>query len=281
MIISVFSFLFFLYKNHVSVQRAHARILQHVQQLHVRWLQLRGRWRQQRVLLQHANVQKSRVQVQQHKNHKTCQYTQKSHVHRLHHHHLAPRRFQVRVILVRRRNSNQAKVLTQVCNMWFHTLHLIFKELETIDLFWFNNIILLVIKTRINIICCMAGKQNWIYLHSLIWPCCMNFKRVFFSFCFNLLKLPVKHNSSCNQILRMSCFLRANIWIVYNSGTQFTCFVIFIFNFIYNRWGGRNSVGLSSDRGDRRRHCDVRHTEEIPKRLPEQRRISKPGVWRQ
>lgn len=65
---------------------------------------------------------------------------------------------------------------------------------------------------------------------------------------------------------------------MYNSGTQFTCFVIFIFNFIYNRWGGRNSVGLSSDRGDRRRHCDVRHTEEIPKRLPEQRRISKPGV---
>lgn len=69
------------------------------------------------------------------------------------------------------------------------------------------------------------------------------FQEGFFSFCFNLLKLPVKHNSSCNQILRMSCFQRANIWIVYNSGTQFTCFVIFIFNLFTT--GGAVGIALA------------------------------------
>lgn len=36
----------------------------------------------------------------------------------------------------------------------------------------------------------MAGKQNWIYLHSLIWPCCMNFKRFFFHFASIYLNFP-------------------------------------------------------------------------------------------
>lgn len=100
--------------------------------------------------------------------------------------------------------------------------------------------------------------------------------RVFFFILISFSKLSVKHICLLTKTLRI-CLGSLDF-------TSFTFhlhgfpFETFIFNCINNRRGGRNSVGLSSGWSDIRRHCDVRHTKKIPKRLPEQGRISEPGV---